>query len=106
MPSQESLASASQPGPQASARAEVEAAREAAVPAGAEQAKPAPLKEAVSKMTLTLIMYSENEAERFVFINGRRYAKGDRVDDVYLVESITLEGAVLGYEGEKVLLRR
>jgi general secretion pathway protein B len=71
-----------------------------------EQGKPVPLKEAVSKMTLTLIMYSEVESDRFIFINGRRYAKGDHVDDVYLVESITLEGAVLSYEGEKVLLRR
>ncbi len=68
--------------------------------------KPASLKEAISKMTLTLIRYSEVESERFVFINGRRYAKGDRVDDLYLIEDITLEGAVLSYNGERLLLKR
>ena len=56
-------------------------------------------------MTLSVLMYADSEAERFVFINGRKYLKGDYVDDRYLIENITAEGAVLTYEGEHATLR-
>jgi hypothetical protein len=56
-------------------------------------------------MSMTVLFYAENKAERLVFINGRRYAEGDLVEGQYLLESITLEGAVLSYEGERALLR-
>jgi len=76
------------------------------VPAPGEiQAKPPSLKEAMSRMTLNILVYDDSEAARRVVINGRKYVKGDYVDGHYLVESITLEGAVLTYDGERALLR-
>ena len=69
------------------------------------QSKTLPLKEAVDKMTISVLMYSESKAERRVYINGRKYVEGDYVEGRYLVESITLEGVVLTYEGERALLR-
>ena len=56
-------------------------------------------------MTISILMYAEAEAERRVYINGRKYVEGDYVDDLYLVEKITLEGVVLNYQGERALLR-
>jgi hypothetical protein len=40
-----------------------------------------------------------------VFINGRKYVEGDYVEDKYYLESITLDGAVLTYQNERVLLK-
>jgi general secretion pathway protein B len=67
--------------------------------------KPMSLREAISKMTLSILLFSENKEERLVFINGKRYVEGDNVDDKYLLESITPEGAVLSYRGERAVLR-
>ena len=67
--------------------------------------KPDSLKEALNGMALSLLLYSDNKAERMVFINGRKYAEDELVEDTYLIESITEEGAVLSYRGERALLR-
>ncbi len=82
------------------------------VPAGVEasqapegsQPKPISLREAVAKMNMTVLMYSEVPSERMVFINDHRYVEGDYIDGRYLLETITLEGAVLTYQGERVVL--
>jgi hypothetical protein len=63
------------------------------------------LEEAVAKMTLNILVYEEAEAERRVFINGKKYIKGDLVEGKYLLERITVEGAMLSFEGAQVLLR-
>jgi hypothetical protein len=75
-------------------------------PAAEGQAKPESLQEAASRMTVTLVMYAEAEADRFVFINGRKYVKGDYVDGLYLIEDITLDGVTLSYKGERAVLRK
>jgi general secretion pathway protein B len=79
----------------------------APAPAAAASApgRPLRLQEAVTKMKLTLLVYAENEPERVVYINGRKYAKGDLVDGLYLVESITPDGVLLSYEGQRTTLR-
>lgn len=63
------------------------------------------LQDAVEKMTISILLYSENKAERLVFINGRKYVEGDTVEGSYLLESITPDGAVLGYGEERVTIR-
>ncbi len=68
------------------------------------KSRPASLKEAVSQMTLSLLMYSDVREERMVYINGSRYKEGDYVEDIYLLESITEEGAILTHEGARALL--
>ncbi|MDM7996365.1 MAG: general secretion pathway protein GspB [Acidobacteriota bacterium] len=68
------------------------------------KSRPVSLKEAVSQMTLSLLVYSDVSEERMVFINGSRYKEGDYVEEVYLLERITEEGALLTYEGARALL--
>ena len=67
--------------------------------------KPATLKEVLDEMTLSILLYDEDRAGRMVFINGKKYVEGDLVESAYLLENITLEGAVLSYRGERALLR-
>jgi len=71
----------------------------------AAQEKPATLTEALGKMKLSLLYYSDEKTVRSVFINGRKYREGDLVEGLYLLESITLEGATLNYQGERAILR-
>lgn len=80
------------------------AARENAAPADSTQAKPQSLKEALSSVQVSLLMYADAEEDRIVYINGRRYSKGDYVDDRYLIEDITPKGVVLSYKGERAVL--
>jgi general secretion pathway protein B len=70
-----------------------------------DRPQPASLQEALNGMTLSLLVYDEDHADRMVFINGRKYIEGDLIEGVYLVESISLEGAILSHNGERVLLR-
>ncbi len=69
------------------------------------QAKPTSLREAMSKLTISLLVYADAEPDRKVYINGKKYVKGDLVEGRYLIESITQEGAVLSYQGERAVLR-
>ena len=41
-----------------------------------------------------------------MFINGRRYTRGDRIAEGPIVEEITREGALLSYRGRRFLLPR
>jgi general secretion pathway protein B len=81
------------------------AANVASLPPASEAAAPVSLHQASSAMSVSLLMYAEAEAERIVFINGRKYVKGDLVDGLYLVDSITPEGVVLTHQRERVILR-
>jgi general secretion pathway protein B len=65
----------------------------------------ASLQDAVENMAMSILLYSENKAERLVFINGRKYVEGDTVEGSYLLESITPDGAVISYGGERIVLR-
>jgi hypothetical protein len=69
------------------------------------ESAPMALREAILKMKLTVLLYSEIQSERVVFINGRKYKEGDYVDGHYLLEKISLEGAELIYKEERMLLR-
>jgi general secretion pathway protein B len=69
------------------------------------QTQPALLQEALGKMKMSLLYYSDNKAERTVFINGKKYREGDYVEGFYLLESITLEGAIFSYQDERLILR-
>ncbi len=71
----------------------------------ATQERPASLREAMAKMTMTIHLFSDAKAERLVFINGKKYVEGNYVEGNYLLESITPEGAVLSYAGERAVLR-
>jgi hypothetical protein len=67
--------------------------------------QPLSFQEAISKMTLSLLIYNDNKAERMVYINGKRYGEGDYIDGIYLLESITGDGAIISHHGERTLLQ-
>lgn len=67
--------------------------------------KPLSLREAITNMNMTILFYAEARSERMVFINDRKYAEGDYVDGLYLLESITPEGAWLSFQEERAILR-
>jgi general secretion pathway protein B len=73
--------------------------------AGQAAAPAASFKDSVAKMTLSLLMYADRKEERMVYINGSRYHEGAYVAGIYVLEKITEEGAVLSYEGERILLQ-
>jgi Type II secretion system protein B len=59
----------------------------------------------LSKLKLTVHVWADKPGERLVFINGRKYVQGDRIEDKALLEEITQEGALVSYEGRRSLLR-
>ena len=80
-----------------------------AVPVPRAEPKPAPpaspsLAEVIPTLTLNALIYSEVKKERIVYIDGRRYAEGQRVNGLYLLEEITPQGVLLSYQGERDLL--
>jgi hypothetical protein len=64
-----------------------------------------PLREAATRMSLDVLVFSEEDAARFVFINGRKLVEGQAVEGEIVVEAITREGAVLALAGERLVLR-
>lgn len=65
----------------------------------------ATLQEAIEGMKVSIHLYSSNPSKRTIFIDGRKYAEGDYVKGLYLVEAITPEGAILSYEGARATLK-
>jgi general secretion pathway protein B len=67
-------------------------------------AQPAP-SQTLARLTLDVLVYSEVPAERLVFINGRKYVEGQTLDGETVVEQITSDGAILQYQGKRIVLR-
>ncbi len=78
---------------------------EQASPTEAPQPNPMSFREAAAKMNITILMYAEAKSERMVFINDRKYVEGDYIEGRYLLETITPEGAVLSFQGERITIR-
>lgn len=56
------------------------------------------------KLQVQVVVYSNVPAQRMVFIDGRRYAEGDILDDETVVERITPDGAVVRHRGQRFAL--
>jgi general secretion pathway protein B len=57
-------------------------------------------------MRLDIHVYSNTPADRFVFINMRKYTEGQVTAEGATLERVTPEGAVLNYQGARFLLPR
>ena len=66
---------------------------------------PAAFQAALPKLRLEVLVYAETPAQRMVFINGRKYVEGGRIDESLVVEEITQDGTVLSRQGQRFLLR-
>jgi general secretion pathway protein B len=60
----------------------------------------------VPEMHLDIHVYATRPAERFVFLNMRKYREGAQTPDGILVERITRDGVVLNQRGVRFLLPR
>ncbi len=61
-------------------------------------------REAMPKLTLQFLVYSDIPAERLVFINDKKYLEGQSIDGKVLVEAIRPNGALLSYQGKRFML--
>jgi type II secretory pathway component PulC len=59
---------------------------------------------ALPELNLQLISYSDDASQRFVFINGFRYAQGQRVQNGPLIVSISADSVVLQQQGRDFVL--
>ena len=58
------------------------------------------------EMHLDIHVYSRNPADRFVFVNMRKYTEGQSLSEGPALERITAEGAILNHRGLRFLLPR
>jgi general secretion pathway protein B len=57
-------------------------------------------------LRLDVHVYSSVPAERFAFINGRKYSEGQALSEGPLVERISQDGVVLSYRNQRFVLPR
>jgi general secretion pathway protein B len=57
-------------------------------------------------MRLDIHVYSATPAERFVFVNMRKYVEGQSLSEGPMLERITIDGAILNQHGTRFLLPR
>ncbi|HUX74407.1 MAG TPA: general secretion pathway protein GspB [Steroidobacteraceae bacterium] len=62
--------------------------------------------DALPPLHLDIHVYAANPAERFVFINARKYTEGSTLQEGPKVERIRRDGVVLDYRGRRFLLPR
>ena len=62
--------------------------------------------QAMPKLTLQFLVYSDVPTDRLVFINNQKYLEGQSIEGKVVVESITQDGAILSYQGKRFLLRQ
>jgi len=60
----------------------------------------------VLPMHLDIHVYSKATAERFIFINMKKYKQGENLAEGPSVEEITSTGAILSYQGKRFTLDR
>jgi general secretion pathway protein B len=60
----------------------------------------------IPMLNLDLHVYSEKAANRFVVISSRKYREGGQLTEGPTVESITRDGVILAYQGQRFTLSR
>ena len=65
---------------------------------------PSALRTEIGELTLNVLVFGEQAADRFVLINLRRYQAGDQLKDRIIVTEIRADGVVLDYDGRLFLL--
>lgn len=76
------------------------------------EARPPPVLRAMSEsfrrslpaLNLDVHVYGERPEHRFVMINARRYNEGDWLNEGPLLETITADGVILRYQGQRFML--
>lgn len=84
-------------------QAEAQAAQDEVLPTPMDLAASG---KALPELHLDIHVYSSKPAERFVFVNMRKYTEGQALKEGPTLERITSEGAVLNHQGLRFLLPR
>ena len=84
-------------------QAEAQAAQDEVLPTATDLAASG---KALPELHLDIHVYSGKPAERFVFVNMRKYTEGKALKEGPTLERITSEGAVLNHQGLRFLLPR
>lgn len=95
-------AAAAQPAPTPAGRAVPAAGVMTAGPVSILEARSSGM--AVPELALELLVFSNTPAQRFVYINSKKYVEGDSLDEGPRIVEITTEGVVLSYRGMDFLL--
>jgi len=62
--------------------------------------------QALPEMHLDVHVYATKPADRFVFINMRKYKEGNTLQEGPVLERIRRDGVVLNYQGVRFILPR
>jgi general secretion pathway protein B len=58
-----------------------------------------------SALRIEVLVWAAERAKRMVYLNGRRYVEGEKLDDGTVVEQIARDGVILVHQGKRVRLR-
>src|SRR5437899_1584860 len=64
------------------------------------------LRDAMSKFKLEVLVWAADPRDRMVFLSGRKFVEGQSLDGKVIVERINEDGIVLGYQGQRVRVKR
>jgi general secretion pathway protein B len=70
------------------------------------QDMPLAIQEVIQNMKIQALVYSDEPAERLVFINSQKYREGQPISGTVVVERITPDGVILSHEGKRFLRRQ
>ena len=62
---------------------------------------PAQVRETLPDISVSMLIYSKQPANRFIYINGSKRHEGDEISSGLKVERITHDGAILSYMGRR-----
>jgi hypothetical protein len=56
-------------------------------------------------LRIEVLVWAAERGRRMVYLNGRRYVEGEKLDDGTVVEQIARDGVILVHDGKRVRLR-
>jgi hypothetical protein len=70
-----------------------------------ELEEPKPAEYQGSALRIEVLVWAADRGRRMVYLNGRRYVEGEKLDDGTVVEQIARDGVILVHQGKRVRLR-
>jgi len=64
------------------------------------------LRDAMEKFKLEVLVWAADPRDRMVFLSGRKFVEGQSLDGKVVVERINDDSITLGYQGQRVRVKR
>jgi hypothetical protein len=64
------------------------------------------VREQIMELRISVMVFAERAADRFILMNGRRWVEGDEPQQGLRVEEIRREGVVFSFQRYRFLLSR